>query len=209
MNLRNSIAIAALMAPAAAAALAADPVAGGATGTEPAAPEVKPDPFANLPLVRVGETDNVIDFSGVATSAPRKYGKIAEDAAKDNLPIQRGWKHMTAMFIPGTNKGGENGFKQGSVYGTIADIVKRAGKAGISAHELVSEVRKAQVGNKRSHYCDALPPVGWVEGWVNTAVTKNIVGVHTTKKAPALTIADVAAKGTEATDGQTKAVTKA
>lgn len=168
------------------------------------APEApKPDPFANLPTITLAETSNVVDMSGLETSLPRKYAKVNEDAAANKLPLMRGWKHATAIFVPGTNKGGENGWKPGSVYGTIADIVTRAGRAGITAHELVTQVRQRQIGNKRSHYCEKLPPVGWAEGWVNTAVTKNIVGVHATKRAPA--IFPTAAKDTEATAAENNA----
>ena len=168
-------------------------------GAEPTAETPKPDPFAGLKVVKVGEDDNVVDMSGLETSAPRKYAKVAEDAAKDKLPLMRGWKHAQAVFVPGTNKGGENGFKPGSVYGTIADIVNRAGRSGISAQDLVTQVRQRQLGNKRSHYCEKLPPVGWAEGWINSAVNKNICGVHASKRAPALY---VAAKDSEATDKQ-------
>lgn len=173
------------------------------TPAETPAEEPKVDPFANLPRISLADTQDVLDMSGLETSNPRKYAKVQEDAAANKLPLQRGWKHATAMFVPGTNKGGENGFKPGSVYGTIADIVQRAGRSGISAHELVTQVRQRQIGNKRSHYCEKLPPVGWAEGWINTAVTKNIIGVHATKRAPA--IFPVAAAGTEATAAENNA----
>lgn len=172
-----------------------------AEGAAPAAEVV--DIFANLPIIKVGDDDGVLDLTGVENHAdPRKYGKVHADATEHKLPIQRGWKHSDAMFVTGHNKGGENGFRPGSVYGTIADIVRRTGKSGVSAQELVTAVRKAQIGNKRSVYCNGLPPVGWVEGWLNSAVRKNIVGIHASKKAPALTVADVAAKDTEATAAQ-------
>lgn len=186
------------------------PAADSAVQPEAAATEaqaVKPDPFANLPHVKIGETENVLDLTGVKTSDPRKYGKVHEDAVTQKLPVMRGWKHSAAVFIPGTNKGGENGFKPGSVYGTIADIVNRAGRSGVTAQELVTQLRQRQMGaNKRSHYCEALPPVGWSEGWISTAVTKNIVGVHPTKKAPALFTAP---KDAEATPEQNAAAKKA
>lgn len=180
----------------------------GTPAPAPATPETpaeepKVDPFANLPRIKLADTEDVLDMSGLETSAPRKYGKVHEDAVANKLPLLRGWKHATAMFVPGTNKGGENGFKAGSVYGTIADIVQRAGRSGISAHDLVTQVRQRQIGNKRSHYCEKLPPVGWAEGWVNTAVTKNIIGVHASKRAPA--IFPTAAKDTEATAAENNA----
>lgn len=158
-----------------------------ATTAAAAAPAaVVADPFANLPTIKLGETENVVDMTDVKTSPTYKYDKVHNEAMAARAPIQRGWKHATAMFVPGTNKGGENGFKAGSVYGTILDIVTRAGKSGLAAHELVTQLRQRQIGNKRSKYCEALPPVGWAEGWINSAVTKNISGVHATKRAPAL-----------------------
>lgn len=157
------------------------------TSTETPAEE-KPDPFADLPRITLADTPEVLDLTGVEGNNPFKYAKAHEAAVALKQPVQVGWKHSTAMFIPGTNKGGENGFRAGSVYGTIADIVSRAGRAGITAHEVVAQVRIRQIGNKRSKYCEKLPPVGWAEGWINTAVTKNIIGVHATKRAPALMV---------------------
>lgn len=189
------------------AAPAAKPAETGATA-ETKAPEVKAeepakDIFADLPVVRVGEAD-VLDLSTLETSPERKYAKVAEDARTDKLPVMRGWKHTNAMLIAGHNKGGENGFKSGSVNGTILDIVTRAGKAGIPAYEVATELRKRQIGNKRSHYCTALPPVGWAEGWLNSAITVGIAKVHASAVAKGLVI-PTAAKDTEATDAQNKA----
>ncbi len=158
--------------------------------------------FDKLPRIKLADTNDVVDMTGMETSPARKYEKVHADAVEGKLPIQRGWKHAGAVFTPGTNKGGENGWKPDSVYGTIADIVTRAGRSGITAQELVTQVRLRQIGNKRSFYCTGLPPVGWAEGWVNTAVTKNIAGIHATKRAPALVTAP---KGEEATPAQNKA----
>lgn len=165
----------------------------------PATEAAKPDPFAGLPTIKVGESE-VLDLSSVEGNNPFKYEKVAADAATDKLPVKRGWKHMTAMFVKGHNNGPEGGFKPGSVYGTIQQVVAASGKAGISAADLATEVRKRQIGNKRSKYCEKLPPVGWAEGWVDTAVTKSIINVHATKKAPALVV--TAPAGTEATPAQ-------
>lgn len=173
-----------------------------APAADPKAEEPKPDPFADLPRIKLADTEGVLDMSGVECSNPRKYEKVHAEAVGGKLPLQKDWKHATAVFTPGTSKGGENGFKPGSVYGTIADIVSRAGRGGIAAHELVTQVRQRQVGNKRSHYCEKVPPVGWAEGWINTAVTKNIILVHPSKRAPALYVAP---KGEEATPEQNKA----
>lgn len=160
--------------------------------------QARPDPFANLPTVQLNEA-TVPDLSGVEVSNPRKYAKINEAAVNGKLPMQSGWKHSAAMFVPG-NVTKEH--RAGSVFGTIVDIVKRAGKAGIASYELCTELRRAQIGNKRSHFCEKVPPVGWAEGYINSAVTQGLIGVHATRKAPALTApaaapaADGADKGT-------------
>ncbi len=141
------------------------------------------DPFANLPTVTLGETGNVPDYTGIATAPERKYAKVADEARNAKSPMQVGWKHERAIFVPGTNK---RELKAGSVHGTVQAIVNKAGRAGISAIELVCQLRQAQIGNKRSIYCTELPPVGWAEGWINSAVTRNIVGVHATRQASPL-----------------------
>lgn len=145
--------------------------------------QAAPDRFANLPTVKLNEAE-VEDMSGLAVSNPRKYQKISDAAIAARLPMQSGWKHTSAVFVPGAIT---KEYRAGSVFGTIQDAVKRAGKAGINSFELCAAVRRAQIGNKRSHYCTELPPVGWAEGYINSAVTQGIVGVHGTRKAPALT----------------------
>lgn len=161
--------------------------------TETKAPEARPDPFANLPTVKLG-TDKVAvpDFSGVETSNPRKYAKVNEAAIGAKMPIQMGWKHSEAIFVPGAVK---KEFRAGSVFGTIADVVGRAGRQGLASYELATQLRKAQIGNKRSHYCEKLPPVGWAEGYINSAVTQGIINVHGTRKASSLAVAAAQAAG--------------
>ena len=162
--------------------------------------------FANLPRIKLAETADVLDLSGVQGNDPYKYAELHASSVAKKLPVAENWAHATAVFVIGTNKGGENGFKPGSVYGTIADIVSRAGKAGIAAHELVTQVRIRQIGNKRSKYCTALPPVGWVEGWLRSAIAKNIVGIHPTKRAPALTVAPAGEPATPEQNAAAKAI---
>lgn len=145
----------------------------------------KPDPFAGLPLVKLNEAE-VLDLSTVETSAARKYEKVNTAAIAAKMPMQTGWKHSAAIFVPGAVK---KEFRAGSVFGTIADITGRAGRQGIASYELVTELRRAQIGNKRSHYCEKLPPVGWAEGYINSAVTQGIVNVHGSRKAPSLVAA--------------------
>lgn len=169
----------------------------------PAAAETKSpaqeaqDRFAKLPTIKLNEAE-VLDLSGEQVSNPRKYTKVSEAAIANRMPTQIGWKYSAAMFVPGSVT---KEFRAGSVFGTIADIVRRSGKAGIPSYELATQLRTAQIGNKRSHYCTELPPVGWAEGYINSAVQQSLIGVHATKKAPALTApapapaADGAAKG--------------
>lgn len=159
--------------------------------------EAAPDPFADVPVVSVGEDVSFDDFTDMATSDPRKYGNVHAAATADRSPTVKGWKHERAMLIQGSLR---KEFKAGSVYGTIQQIVQAAGRAGIPAYVVVAKLRRAQVGNKRSHYCEQLPPIGWAEGWINTAITKNIAGVHPTKEAPAIrtTVTEGEAKVNEA-----------
>lgn len=168
----------------------------GGEADKPADPPV--DPFADLPTIRLHEAE-IQDLSGVATSNPRKYEKVAAEATAEHLPVVKGWKYETAVFVQGTNRAER---KPSSVHGTVAAIAAAAGKQGINAYEMAALVRKRQIGNKRSHYCDSLPPVGWAEGWINSAVTRGILAVHPTRKAPALRPTQVAAAGTEATAQQ-------
>lgn len=154
-------------------------------GTTPEAEVQTPvDPFANLPIVRLGEAD-VTDTSGLTHSEARKYLKGHEAAIGAKMPIQPNWKYASALFQPGVVKES----RPGSVFHSIQDIVGRAGKAGITSYELATQLRKAQIGNKRSHYCTALPPIGWAEGYINSAVQQGMIKVHATKKAPALVVA--------------------
>ena len=152
----------------------------GDSPTEAAAPV---DPFADVPTVSLGDDVSFDDFTDTPTSDPRKYAGVNATAHAERLPTVKDWKHQRAMLTPGTNK---KELKAGSVYGTIQQIVQAAGRSGIPAYVVATKLRRLQVGNKRSHYCDGLPPIGWAEGWINTAITKNIAGVHPTKQAPAL-----------------------
>jgi hypothetical protein len=154
----------------------------GNTDEAPAA-EAAPDPFADVPTVSLGDDVSFDDFTDVPTSDPRKYNGVNATAHAERLPTVKGWKHERAMLTPGTNK---KELRAGSVYGTIQQIVQAAGRAGIPSYVVATKLRRMQVGNKRSHYCEGLPPIGWAEGWINTAITKNIAGVHPSKQAPSL-----------------------
>jgi hypothetical protein len=163
-----------------------------ATGTtdQAAAPAVQPaDPFANLPVITLGDTKAVdLSAADVPAGPARKYEKEANSAAELKSPMKIGWKHERAVFLPGTNR---KELKASSVHGTVQRLVNAAGRQGLNAIDLVTELRKAQVGNKRSVFCNAgdkgaLPAVGWAEGWINSAVTRNIVSISATKQAPLL-----------------------
>lgn len=169
--------------------------------TEPTV-EAAPDPFADVPVTKIGDDVSFEDYSDIATGDPRKYSTVHAAAVAERLPTAKGWKHERAMLIPGRSS---RELKPTSVYGTIQQIVQAAGRAGIPAYVVANKVRRLQAGNKRSHYClagdaAALPAIGWAEGWINTAITKNIVGVHPTKQAPAIreTVTEGEAKANEA-----------
>lgn len=181
------------------AAQAAKSNADQGNGAAPAS-ETPADPFANLPTVRLNEAD-VLDLTGVETSNPRKYAKAHEAAVGARMPIQAGWKYSAAMFVPGQVT---KEHRTGSVFGTVVDIVKRAGKSGVPSYELATELRKAQIGNKRSHYCEKLPPVGWAEGYINSAVQQGLILVHATRKAPSLVAAAAQAQGAKEQGGSAK-----
>lgn len=141
------------------------------------------DPFAALPVVKI-EDYEFRDLSGAeSVSDPRKYEGVHRAAVAAKAHMKAGWKHSAAMITVGTH---QRDFKPGSVYGTIDQIVRSYGRAGVPAYVLVAKVRQAQIGNKRSHYCTALPPVGWAEGWVDSYVSKKH-GKVMEKKAPMLT----------------------
>lgn len=148
----------------------------------PEAEQVAVDPFANLPITKI-EDYEFRDFATAETSDPRKYTEVQKAAIEGKLPIKPNWKHSAAMITTGRV---QREFREGSVYGTIDQIVRSYGRAGVPAYVLVPKVREAQIGNKRSHYCTSLPPIGWAEGWIDTYISKGH-GKVMEKKAPALT----------------------
>lgn len=166
--------------------------AAASTGQASAAPAAQPapDPFAKLPIVTLGETKTVdLTAADVPAGPPRKYEKLATAAVEVKSPMQIGWKHERAVFVPGKVT---KELRPTSVHGTIVRLVNAAGKAGINAIDLVVAVRQECRGNKRSVFCNtgdgaaALPAVGWAEGWINSAVTRGLIGTHATKQAPTL-----------------------
>lgn len=150
---------------------------------EVAAPAVITDPFADLPMMKVGDFE-FRDLTEVAlVSEPRKYEGVHREAVSNKAHMKKGWKYSAAMIAIGTNKIER---KPTSVYGTIQSIVQSYGRIGVPAYVLVAKVRQAQIGNKRSHYCTALPPIGWAEGWIDTFISKNM-GKILPELAPAIT----------------------
>jgi len=148
----------------------------------PAAEVVAVDPFADLPMTKV-EDYEFRDLTDAVGNEPYKYDAVHKAAVEAKLPMKSGWKHSAAMIVRGTSR---RDFKPGSVYGTIDQIVQQYGRAGVPAYVLVAKVRQLQIGNKRSKYCTALPPIGWAEGWIDTYVSKNH-GKVMEKKAPPIT----------------------
>ncbi len=100
-----------------------------------------------------------------------KYRDVHAKAEAAGSPVVLGWKHANTRFVPGTSKQGGTS----SAYGTIRAICREAGAAGSTGITLATELRKRQVGNGRSSYCNGMPPIGWAEGWIDTAVTSRLI----------------------------------
>jgi hypothetical protein len=109
-----------------------------------------------------------------------KYAEVHREAEAVGSPVRLGWKYRDAWFryCPGGDY-----HAPASVYGTIFAIAKEAGLQGLSAADLATELRKRQVGNARSSYCDGMPPIGWAEGWIDTAVSNWIIKTRNPPKA--------------------------
>ncbi|WP_374943096.1 DUF4011 domain-containing protein [Sphingomonas sp.] len=101
-----------------------------------------------------------------------KYARVHAAATAAGSPTVLGWQHAKRSFVPGDDETGSGN----SVYNTIRGIVREAG-AGITGAAVATELRRRQTGNPKSAYCDGLPPIGWAEGWIDTAVTKSIIAV--------------------------------
>lgn len=156
------------------------------------------DPFADLATVTVGEYSYRDLTEAPLESDPRKYTGVHTAAKAERSPIKKGWKHASAMLCLGTNR---KELRPSSVYGTIQSIVASYGRSGVPAYVVVNKVRQMQIGNKRSHFCDALPPVGWAEGWIDTFVSKGM-GKVMEKTAPAIFKDPAPAEGEQATEIQ-------
>lgn len=151
------------------AAAAATPPA---TTEEAAAPAAPVDRFADLPIVSAADFE-IRDLTSVKDiSPPLKYEGVQKTATEKGLHMKSGWKFRDTVFKLGTNKVEK---KPGTVMGDIQQVVKGYGAKGCPAPVLVSRLRQMQIGNKRSHYCIALPPVGWAEGYVQGAINDGLI----------------------------------
>lgn len=136
------------------------------TAAAEATASVPVNPLAEVPTVEIaGET--LPDLTTVtAVSNPRKYSGVHSRATESKLLVKPGWKYADARFVAVPTAAER---KPSSVFGTIQQIVRSAGKDGITGRRLATELRQRQLGNPRSVYCEALPPVGWAEGYIDSA----------------------------------------
>ncbi|MGW8278731.1 DUF4011 domain-containing protein [Sphingomonas aurantiaca] len=112
-------------------------------------------------------------------AAPLKYARVHAAATAAGSPTVIGWQHAARSFVPGDDETGSGD----SVYNTIRILCREAGPAGITGAALATALRQRQIGNRKSVYCDGLPPIGWAEGWIDTAVTKDIIAAcHATRQ---------------------------
>lgn len=101
-----------------------------------------------------------------------KYEKAHAKATRAGSPVIIGWKYKDSRFVTGTlpRSGGTT-----SVYAAIKRLVWEAGQAGLTGSDLATRLRHDQQGNDRSEYCQGLPPIGWAEGWIDTAVQRGLI----------------------------------
>lgn len=138
------------------------------------------DPFADVPVITTKDGSTIKDFSSVEVNNPYKYADVHKRAVELKHPMLVNYKHGKSVLVQGSSR---KEYKPGSVYGTIQQIGQQAGKGGVPVYEALTQLRQQQIGNKRSKYCEKLPPIGWAEGWLNTAISKGIVNIHATKTA--------------------------
>ena len=101
-----------------------------------------------------------------------KYDGVHAKASKANSPVLIGWKFKDCHFGAGTQprSGGTT-----SVYAAIKRLAGKAGPTGLTGSDLATRLRYDQQGNERSEYCQGLPPIGWAEGWIDTAVQRGLI----------------------------------
>jgi len=167
-----------------------EPVTDGGAPITPIVPDADPapapaavvvDPFADVPVIALDDDTTVQDLTDVVGSPAYKYTERDAAARAERSPMLKNYKHGDKVLIPGNN---HKELRAGSVYSDIRAIVQSFGRAGVPVVKVITELRKKQIGNKRSKYCESLPPIGWAEGWLDTAITKGFVNIHATKTAP-------------------------
>lgn len=100
-----------------------------------------------------------------------KYETVHTAAMAAGSPVIIGWPNKERRFIAGKVPRG----RISSVYAAIQRIAAAAGDAGLTGAELATRLRTDQTGNPRSEYCAGLPPIGWAEGWIHTAIQKRLI----------------------------------
>ncbi|WP_152608770.1 DUF4011 domain-containing protein [Croceibacterium mercuriale] len=110
---------------------------------------------------------------------PGKYARVHDEAVQLGIATKRGWKWHDAMFqVAGKARRSRN------VHDAIWRIVYAAGSEGMTGEALATALRHDQAGNIRSEYCRGLPPIGWAEGWIDTAIDQRILKQIRTSAVP-------------------------
>lgn len=111
----------------------------------------------------------------VGAETEHKYAKVHLAAEAAGSPCKLGWRYATKIFVAGSSKVEK---KAGTAHGIIQSIVKGAGATGISGMELVPLVRAAAKSNTRTNFgAGKVPPIGWAEGWIDSAITGNLIKI--------------------------------
>lgn len=124
-----------------------------------------------------------VDSLGNAVAASRKagdtsdhkYAKIHKAAVEAGSPVKLGWRYATTIFTANKSHAAK---REGTAHGIIQQLVREAGDTGISGMELVPLVRVRAKQNTRTNFGSGLiPPIGWAEGWIDSAVSSGIIRV--------------------------------
>jgi hypothetical protein len=142
-------------------------------------PAIAPQPVDKKYTFRGREFVDLRGASGTMAAkkagaeAEHKYVKIHAAAEAAGSPCKLGWRYATKIFVAGSSKVEK---KEGTAHGIIQSLVKQAGTAGISGMELVPLVRAAAKKNTRTNFgAGQVPPIGWAEGWIDSAITGNLI----------------------------------
>jgi very-short-patch-repair endonuclease len=110
---------------------------------------------------------------------PGKYARVHDEAVQLGIATKRGWQWHDAVFqVAGKARRSRN------VHDAIWRIVNAAGSEGMTGEALATALRHDQAGNIRSEYCRGLPPIGWAEGWIDTAIDQRILKQIRTSTVP-------------------------